>query len=102
MFRRDNHVRCAEKGIGPRGVDGNRIVFAAVDFKVNFSTFAFSYPVSLHSLDGFRPIQTVQVLQKAFGVCGDFKNPLAYRFARNGRSAALAFAVFYFFVCKPR
>ena len=46
-------------------------------------------PVALLQLDGFRPVQVLQIRQQPIGISGDLQHPLAQRLAHAGVVAAL-------------
>ena len=78
MFRSEYSVGGPKKGVGSRGVDRNFDLRSFHD-EVNFGTFAFADPVSLHFFEGIRPFEEIEILKKAFSISGNLKHPLAHR-----------------------
>ena len=101
MFRGQHHVGCPEKGIGPGGVNLQRLR-VSVYLERNVCAFGAAYPVPLHELDRLRPVQAVQVREEALGIGGDLQNPLADALTGNGGSAAFTLAVLHFLIGQAR
>ncbi len=97
MLRGEDHVSGAEQGIGPGGVDLQRFI-QAFYAEMDACSLAPPDPVALHELDGLRPVEFFQVLQKPVRVGGDPEHPLPDALARHLRVAAIALAVLHFLV----
>ena len=59
----------------------------------HFCAFAATYPVALHFLEGFRPVQAVQAFQQAGGIGAYAQLPLGHLLLEYGKTTALAKAV---------
>ena len=93
MLARDADEGHAHQGIGTRGVDGERFVFA-VNAELDFQTFAAADPVALHGLDRLRPArQRIQSVQQFLRVGSDLQKPLRNFALLDHRARAPAAAV---------
>ena len=99
MFRRKYHVGTAEKCVG---TGGEHLETAATVGKVEFyfAAHRFSYPVALHCLCLFRPIQRIQPRKQFLGVIGNFEKPLCKVLFYHLTVATLAVTVHHLFVGK--
>ena len=61
MFRCKNQEGCSEKRIRSRGKYGD-LLFTVQQFKVYLRTIGTPYPLGLHLLDLFRPIQSIEII----------------------------------------
>ena len=77
MFGREHHVGCAEKCVGARCKNTERV--AGLGFEIDFGAFAPANPVALLLLDGVGPVDVFEVGEQAFGVFCDAENPLPER-----------------------
>ncbi len=93
MFRGDDHVGCAEEGIGSGGIDANAVAGAIHEWEGHFRPGAASHPVTLHEFDGFGPVEIRKIGQKAFGVAGDAEHPLFEGAAVDHVPAAFAASI---------
>ena len=98
-FRSENDVRYAEESVGAGGKDSESFV-RAVDGKLYFAAGRFTYPVALHRLCFFRPVQFVKSRQQFLRVVGYFKKPLSEIFTYHGGAASFATTLVYLFVGK--
>src|SRR5436305_11967833 len=62
MFRRQNHVRGTEQGVGTRGEDPDRLRRIRAT-KLNLRALALADPITLHLFDRLRPVERVEVVQ---------------------------------------
>jgi hypothetical protein len=92
VLGRQHHVGGAEEGVGPRGVDLQRVV-RAHKVEVDVRPLRPADPVALHLLRALRPVQVLQPLQQPIGVLGDLQHPLPHRHPLAGIAAPLALAV---------
>gem|GEM_PF-5115966 len=99
MLGSNYHICCAEHCIGASCVDSQtlRITFNA---EGDLCTCAAADPVLLRSLDPFRKIYLVEIVDKPVGICGYPQHPLAAGYPDNGRTAALAGPIDDFLVCE--
>jgi len=74
MFRCENQVGGAKKGIGAGGENVENT--AAGQREPDFRALAAADPVALEKFDGFGPVEQVEVLQEALGVGGYAEHPL--------------------------
>ena len=102
MLGRDDHERGAEDGVWPRGEDAQggrqvgvdlRIAGVDVQVEVDLGPLALADPVTLLGRGVLGPIDGVQAIEQALGVCGDAQHPLLQRLAIHRVPAALAAAV---------
>ena len=61
MLRCKNQEGCSVKRIRPRGKYGD-LFLAVLQFKVDLRTVGTPYPLGLHLLDLFRPIQSIEII----------------------------------------
>jgi len=99
MFRGKYHVGNPKERVRAGGVNFQRFRMP-FDFKSYVRPFRTANPIPLHLLHWLRPIQIVKILQEAFGVSSNFKNPLAYTFADNPGFASFAETIYNLFVGK--
>ncbi len=99
MFGRKHAVGNAVKGVAPRG-EHRKTLVRSVDFESNVCAFRFSYPVFLCGFRSFRPVDIFKPFEKLLGVLVYIYDPLLHIFADDGKTAAFAFSVDYFVVCK--
>ena len=99
VLRSQYHEGRSMKSIRTCGVDSNLLV-SSLYREIHFRTVGTSDPVGLHLLNFFRPVQFVQILQKAVCVLGDAQHPLAKVFLGYCRTAALTFSVYDFLIGK--
>src|SRR5712691_7057298 len=92
MPRSENHKGGAKKSVRTRreNINGFR---ASLEFKNDFSAFAFADPMSLHRQNFFRPMaaKMLMIFQQCIGVSGNLKEPLLQFFCLNDRVASPAF-----------
>ncbi len=98
MLGSQHHKTRTPKSVGTGGIDNDLVTFLGLE--ADFSAFAAAYPVLLHKLDGFGPVDGLEVVDQAVGIGRDLKKPLREVFLFNERVASPAFAVLYFLVCK--
>ena len=98
MFRRHNHICCAEQRIRTRGIYPNDI--ACLSCKKHFCTSRASDPVFLLGIDTLNKIQIIQIIYQALRIFCDFQHPLAFNLVNNLAAAAFANTVDNFFICQ--
>ena len=81
MLGRQDHVGGAEQGVGPGGehLDVAHRSVQRCGLERDRRPHGAADPVALHGLDRLRPVEQVEVLQKAVGVGGDPHHPLLER-----------------------
>ena len=97
MFGGEHHVGGAEQRVRTRRVDADRFV-GIRDFEIDFRASGAADPVLLHFLRAFRPVQTVDAVEKLLRVVRDFEDPLADRLADDREVADFGTAVDDLFV----
>ena len=99
MLGAHNHIGGSEECIASGGVNGELVLFSC-EGELNLCTGALSDPVLLLSGDTLNIINTVQTLDKLFGVLGDLQHPLALNLADYFASASFAHAVNNLLICE--
>ena len=97
MFWCQHAVSRAEEGIRPRGKDGECAI-AIHHVELNVCAFGLANPVALHFLEAIGPVKFPEVIEKSFGVGGDFKHPLTHEAAFHQIAGVDIFSVFDFLV----
>ena len=72
-----DRIGYTKEGVGSCGINGD-LNFSSFDKKVDFGAFAFSDPISLHLLEGVRPIEKIEVLKESFRIGGNLQHPLTH------------------------
>ena len=93
MLGRENDVCHAEKRVGARRKHAESVPVGIVDDKFYFAALRPAYPVFLHQLGLFRPVQRVKTVQQLLRVVGNFEKPLSKVLFHHRAVATLAFAV---------
>ena len=96
MLGSEHDVRAAEERVRAGGKDLERAAAHEVEF--HFPAARLAYPVALHDLGLFGPVDGIQTAEQFFGVVRYLKEPLPHLLAHDGRAAALAAAVHHLFV----
>ena len=99
MLRRKHHEGGSVKCIWSGRIDCD-LLFPVLDREIHLCSIGFADPVGLHLLNLFRPVQLIQVIEKALCIRRDLQHPLAQVFLGHLCSAALAFSIHHFLVSK--
>src|SRR5690606_2153502 len=68
---------------------------------VNFCTYTFTDPVTLHKFGFLGPVDSIEPVKKFFSILCNFKEPLSKVFLNNRSAASFAGAVcLHLFICK--
>ena len=92
IFGGEHNIGHAESRVGAGGEHAEFLI-ATLDGKLDFAAVGFAYPVLLHELGLFGPVQLVQPLQKLLGVIRYLEKPLGEVLAHHRRPATLALAL---------
>ena len=101
VFWGQDHIGRSEQRVGPGGEDFDLLV-VAIQIEDDASALGSSDPVALHLLDGFGPVDLVEIVDQPIGVGRDAQHPLAHGYADDGMAAALALAIDHLFVGEDR
>ena len=99
MFGSQHEVGGAEKSVGTRRENRDGFL-KPFEPKADLGTFAAAYPVALKQFDRFRPVEAVEVGDKAFGISRDAEHPLAHRTAFHREAPHLTLSIHNLLVCE--
>ena len=91
VLGRQNHVGCAEQGVGTGGKDHD--VLTGGGLESDLGTGGAADPVLLLQLDALDEVDLIQIVDQALSIGGDLQHPLALLLADDGGAAALTAAV---------
>ena len=80
------HEGHTENGVGTRS-ENQQTLITAIDGESHLSTFAVTDPVALSLLDGFSPLDGVQVAQQTTGISRYPQTPLAHHLLFNRKTS---------------
>ncbi|EMR00749.1 hypothetical protein ADICEAN_04135 [Cesiribacter andamanensis AMV16] len=97
MFRRQHQKGGAVYGIN---AGGKYFYFfsMALYLKIQFCPLRAAYPVALHFLYGFGPLQPFQISEQAAGIGGNAQAPLLHFFADHRKAPPLRYAILHLFI----
>ena len=101
MFRRDDHERASENGIGPCG-EYLQFPPAAPDAEEHLRSGAAPYPVALYLLERFAPVKPLHAVEQPFGIGAHPQQPLLHALLHYRETAPHRKTVHHLVVGKHR
>src|SRR3989344_2442496 len=90
------------KGVCPKSFKVSRksldFQFSIFDRRRKDHPFGFAYPVALHGLNAFGPINVIQIHSQTISIISDLKKPLFKGLLFNNRATTICPAVHYLLV----